>query len=116
MQDVHSPVSPACPSGLPCWEEGDCLSERAVLGLLAFPCYPRIEFLAQWGAAGFYSHFLALSGLLGAGIRSQAQPLQIAGEGECGRFPSWGKRQIMQLEGEKIKQSSFSSLLAQSEV
>lgn len=48
----------------------------------------------------------------GGGIVSQAQPLQIGGEGECGRFPSWG-RGLVTLPG-KIKQSSSSSLLVQS--
>lgn len=33
---------------------------------------PGFEFLAQWGAAVFCSRFLALSGLLGAGMRSSA--------------------------------------------
>lgn len=65
--------SPTCPWGLPCWKERDhVLSEggKAVpwkfLGSLQRSCCPRIEFLAQWGAAAFCSCFLALSGLLGS--------------------------------------------------
>lgn len=45
----------------------------------------------------------------GGGIRSQVQPLWIWGEGEHGRFPSWGKGLVMQLGKNETKQLLFPS-------
>lgn len=71
------------------------------------PAAPGFEFLAQWGAAAFS---LQCQSSWGAGIRSQAQPLQIGREGEWGRFPSWGKGLVMQHGGKKKKSNKAASL------
>lgn len=113
-----------CPWGLPCWKERDPLLGEGRKGCpMEVPVKLAEVLLSQdlssW-PSGQLLHFAPVSlccqGSWGAGIRGQAQPLQIGGEGECGRFPSWGKGLVVQLGGENIKQSSFSSLLAQSGV